>query len=225
MLGRLASWGSGLRQLAGSRFVLRRRSLISALLIANIVFLSFGVRFHGFVPQDVSIPFPCQGGSCGCRDAYTCWNNCCCNTPAERLAWAEANDVTPPQNIVARLMQEAAIVKASKKSSCCATKQVASCCAGKTKSCCAAKSSSCCDAKEEKTTPAESAPYKGPFFTIAKCGGLPELFAIFSSSVVEPVAPIWSPRLEFCGYLTLCDTTSATLALPPASPPPDAITV
>ncbi|TWT39362.1 hypothetical protein [Blastopirellula retiformator] len=222
MYQRLASWRCDLRPWVRNRFVLRRRTLISMLLIANIVFLSFGVRFRGFVPQDLSIPFPCQGGTCGCRDAYTCWNNCCCNTPEERLAWAETNGVTPPDNIVAKLMAEAAIVQAAKPS-CCAAKQVASCCAAKTKSCCAKKSDNCCSSPETSASPTNSAPYKGPFFTISRCGGLPELFAIFSSSVVEPVAPSWSPRLEFCGFLTTGETTPTSLVLTPASPPPDAI--
>lgn len=218
MIRRLASVGRILRHAASSRFVLRRRALISALLIANIIFLSFGVRFRGVVVQDLSIPFPCQGGSCGCRDADTCWNNCCCNTPAQRLAWAAANGVTPPENVVARLMREAAIVNASTPS-CCAAKKTASCCAAK------AKPADCCASRETKPAPAKSAPYKGPFFTVASCGGLPELFAIFSSTVVEPVAPIWSPRLDFCGYLARSETTLVSLVWTPASPPPDAIAV
>ncbi|PQO47195.1 hypothetical protein [Blastopirellula marina] len=226
MIRGLAKIGRVLRQSVGSRLLLRRRALISALLIANIIFLSFGVRFRGVVIQDLSIPFPCQGGTCGCRDADTCWNNCCCNTPAERLAWAEANGVTPPENVVARLMREAAIVQAAQPS-CCAAKKTAACCAAKTQSCCAAKAAapSCCDTPETKSPPANPAPYKGPFFTVASCGGLPELFAIFSSSVVEPVAAMWSPRLDFCGYLTVGDATLVSLPQTPASPPPDAMAI
>ncbi len=41
--------------------------------------------------------YPCQGNPCGCRSAYDCWTNCCCTTPEQRFAWAEANNVTPPE--------------------------------------------------------------------------------------------------------------------------------
>jgi hypothetical protein len=41
-------------------------------------------------------PFPCQHHACGCVDAQQCWRGCCCYTPAEKLAWARANHVTPP---------------------------------------------------------------------------------------------------------------------------------
>jgi hypothetical protein len=49
------------------------------------------------VPHKVSDqPFPCQFHGCGCRSAEQCWGHCCCYTPAERLAWAQAHDVEPP---------------------------------------------------------------------------------------------------------------------------------
>lgn len=46
--------------------------------------------------KDSSQPFPCQSCPCGCKTAEQCWTNCSCFTPAERLAWAEKNGVTPP---------------------------------------------------------------------------------------------------------------------------------
>lgn len=46
--------------------------------------------------KDNSQSFPCQNCPCGCKTAEQCWTNCCCFTPAERLAWAEENGVTPP---------------------------------------------------------------------------------------------------------------------------------
>lgn len=41
-------------------------------------------------------PFVCQNSPCGCKTAEQCWTNCCCFTPAKRLAWAEKNGITPP---------------------------------------------------------------------------------------------------------------------------------
>jgi hypothetical protein len=47
--------------------------------------------------------FPCEGCACGCLSARDCWTNCCCHSPAERLAWARRNGVTPPAYAVAAL--------------------------------------------------------------------------------------------------------------------------
>ena len=46
--------------------------------------------------KDSSQPFPCQHCSCGCKDAEQCWLNCCCYSADQKLAWANANGVTPP---------------------------------------------------------------------------------------------------------------------------------
>lgn len=43
--------------------------------------------------KDRSQPFPCMDKPCGCATAEQCFSNCCCNTPAELLAWAKANRV------------------------------------------------------------------------------------------------------------------------------------
>jgi len=40
--------------------------------------------------------YPCEACGCGCGSAEHCWQNCCCHTLAERLAWAEKNGVKPP---------------------------------------------------------------------------------------------------------------------------------
>jgi hypothetical protein len=45
--------------------------------------------------KDRSRPFPCMDKACGCDTAEQCFSNCCCNTPAETLAWAKARDVEP----------------------------------------------------------------------------------------------------------------------------------
>lgn len=54
-----------------------------------------------------SQPFPCQDSPCGCKTAEQCWTNCCCTTPAQRLAWARKNGVTPPQYAIAALSKTA----------------------------------------------------------------------------------------------------------------------
>jgi len=45
--------------------------------------------------KDRSRPFPCMDKPCGCATAEQCFSNCCCNTPAETLAWARAHGSDP----------------------------------------------------------------------------------------------------------------------------------
>ena len=47
------------------------------------------------VTKDRSRPFPCMDKPCGCATAEQCFANCCCHTPAQRLAWAKAHRVEP----------------------------------------------------------------------------------------------------------------------------------
>lgn len=65
---------------------------------------------HGAIPIPTppgSEPFPCQQCGCGCATAEHCWSNCCCYTPAERLAWAAANGVEPPERFRGSLLAQA----------------------------------------------------------------------------------------------------------------------
>ena len=45
--------------------------------------------------KDRSRPFPCMDKPCGCATAEQCFAACCCNTPAELLAWASTHDLDP----------------------------------------------------------------------------------------------------------------------------------
>ena len=84
--------------------------------------------------KDRSRPFPCMDKPCGCATAEQCFTSCCCNTPAETLAWAKAHAVELAvilalQRRVADEEQGPAQVE---KASCCAGKAAvdeASCCA------------------------------------------------------------------------------------------------
>lgn len=43
--------------------------------------------------------YPCEGHSCGCHSAESCWAECCCLAPAQKLAWAIANKVAVPPHL------------------------------------------------------------------------------------------------------------------------------
>ena len=80
------------------------------------------------VGKDRSHPFPCMDKPCGCATAEQCFSNCCCNTPAELLAWAKANRVEPGLIAVLRRRVAAAAPEAPAATSCCAAKRQATCC-------------------------------------------------------------------------------------------------
>ncbi|MEX0688818.1 MAG: hypothetical protein WD072_09135 [Pirellulales bacterium] len=58
--------------------------------------------------KDRSRPFPCMDKPCGCATAEQCFTNCCCHTPAERLAWAKARGLEPV--VLAALARRVAVV-------------------------------------------------------------------------------------------------------------------
>lgn len=98
-------------------------------------------------------PFPCQNCPCGCRDAETCWRDCCCHTNQEKLAWARKHGVTPPAFVVAASRNERRQAKAG--GSCCRDKGRADCrrLAAATAASCDRSQASACDGK--CTPPAE----------------------------------------------------------------------
>jgi hypothetical protein len=61
-----------------------------------------GVPIELPVAIDTSTPFPCQHHRCGCASASQCWQQCCCYTEEEKLAWAHAHGVVPPEHLVAK---------------------------------------------------------------------------------------------------------------------------
>src|SRR5262249_3186056 len=84
--------------------------------------------------KDRSVPFPCQDRACGCRSATECWQNCCCFSREEHLAWARAHQVEPPAGYA-----EGGWNTQPKRAQagCCQTRST--CCAGPTGHCCTPK--------------------------------------------------------------------------------------
>ncbi len=83
---------------------------------------------------------------CGCATAEQCFSNCCCNTPAELLAWAKANRIDPA--VIVALKRRAAAP--APETTCCSTAAKPSCCAE------AAKASCCESSAPEPREPEES---------------------------------------------------------------------
>ena len=85
----------------------QKRRLIA--LVALLAILSSVIPLPiSFPPseKDSSQPFPCQNRPCGCRSAQQCWKKCCCFTNTQKLAWAKAHGVRPPQFVIAAADRE-----------------------------------------------------------------------------------------------------------------------
>ncbi len=57
------------------------------------------------VVGEIAERFPCENCPCGCASADFCWDRCCCHSDAEKLSWAQRNNVIPPAFLVARVKQ------------------------------------------------------------------------------------------------------------------------
>lgn len=86
----------GLAGKKGLRAIGRKVVTFLALVCFCAATLPIPVATLDILDKGESQPFPCQNHPCGCKTAEQCWTNCCCFTPAERLAWAKKNGVTPP---------------------------------------------------------------------------------------------------------------------------------
>jgi hypothetical protein len=191
--------------------------------------------------KDRSQPFPCMDKTCGCATAEQCFTSCCCNTPAETLAWARARRVEPA--VLAALEQRVAsssqLAAKATKSSCCSTKAPVaekSCCASRQPAAVAEDGDLCSmnasraatpsttkKATTEKVPPAdEPAEPQSRSVTLRAmlaCGGIvAEWFA--AGAALPP------PRLEVSlvmHVLDVCtpgDEAGESLAASPAAPPP-----
>jgi hypothetical protein len=197
--------------------------------------------------KDRSRPFPCMDRPCGCATAEQCFTSCCCNTPAETLAWAKAHAVEPA--VLAALEQRVAggmqSVAKIAKSSCCSTNAPVV-----EESCCTAKPSAnavvenveaqelCSDYQSLAATltvvgskpeeiPADQPPQAEPrtksvtLRAMLACGGIvAEWFAAGAALPPPQVEVSLAMRvIEGCGP---GDESGESLAASPAAPPPRA---
>jgi hypothetical protein len=115
----------GMHDCAGISGLLQARRFVSLLVLVSLLSAHIPIPIKLPPPgKDHSARYPCENNPCGCLSAEQCWQNCCCRTNAEKLAWAKANGVTPPDYVVAAADQEAADEPAPR--SCCS--QHGKCC-------------------------------------------------------------------------------------------------
>ena len=181
-----------------SRLTRRGRVFRACGWLAVLLYLpvSTGIAVPVAGGKDLSTPFPCMDRQCGCRTAEQCWRSCCCHSLAQRLAWAEANDVEPPAFVRTASRQSKACCKPNavpKSKSCCAPTNIAS--------------------QQHDRSDAVSV------VQAMKCRGVADTWLGISASVV-PVATHWSVSTQFVGRVSCPDHDPVSADLTPPSPPP-----
>ena len=191
--------------------------------------------------KDRSQPFPCMDKPCGCATAEQCFTSCCCNTPAETLAWAKVHRVEP--TVLVALEQRVAsgsqLVAKATRSSCCSSKAPVaeeSCCTIKQPAAVAEDGDLCSmDASRaatpsmpEKATTEEVPPADEPgepqsrsvtLRAMLACGGIvAEWFA--AGAALPPPRIEVSLVMHVIDVCTPGDEAGESLAASPAAPPP-----
>ena len=200
--------------------------------------------------KDRSRPFPCMDKPCGCATAEQCFANCCCHTPAERLAWARAHKVEPAvlasleARVAGERLQPVVAVKGpDAPACCCATPAAASDPASSTTtlasastlasqpSCCASPTASrtaeaAAAATTETDTDTDEPPLRGKVVVLRAmlaCGGLAAEWFALGGGGLPPPRIEFVPRAGRDEPLVAADETPVRLATPPAAPPPRAV--
>lgn len=164
--------------------------------------------------KDLSVPFPCQDDPCGCQNAEQCWSGCCCKTPEERWAWAEAHHVQPPEYAEKPRTKAGHCDHDDEHTPCCSEGKPATAC------------HSCCEHAHSGHSPAAPATgeHAGGGWTLGMsslhCKGLTTLWV--GGGAVLPV-----PRVSGCvkepvarERIAGCDFSADRVARTPPPPPP-----
>lgn len=201
------------------------RRLVSLLVLVSFCasFVPLPVASRSPVEKDQSAAYPCQNRPCGCRSAEACWKGCCCFTNREKLAWAEANGVSPPTYVIAAAARESAdsLCKAggccSKTKSATASQLISK--SAKTKTCCSSSYSNSANVPAVKAAEEESKTQFVIGVLVQKCQGqglfwnslpwaiLPEIHA----DLVHADPVVWSVPVSL---------KAPARAVEPPEPPP-----
>jgi len=167
--------------------------------------------------KDRSRPFPCMDKPCGCATAEQCFSSCCCNSPAELLAWAEAHHLDPATLLALHGRVAATAPKAPTAVCCCSS---------------AADAASCCTTTESSPShqpaPADerdSAPLPSRMISLKAmlaCGGVLAGWTAAVTSLPPPTALRCEPCMQLVGVLSVTDEIGHSVDRLSDTPPPRA---
>ena len=183
-----------------------RRFVTGAALAAYLV-SACGLPMPVAGVRDNSVPFPCQNHACGCASATQCWDNCCCYTPAQRLAWADRHGVTIPAE--ARRALIAAAASPAAHSACCLA-------GGDDHVGCDASGHQCtqCAAHDESTVTWVLGIHA------RKCRGLSTEWVASGATMPVEIGPLWQFDWRPVGRVAIASDPLDSLSDSPGVPPP-----
>jgi hypothetical protein len=190
--------------------LLRRAVAIASLagFVAALVGVPVLHPFLGPDGKDVSRPFPCMHSQCGCQTAEMCWRGCCCHTNRQKLAWAKANGVQPPEYVLVAADAEP-VADCDGASACCEAREAAADCCAESGQCLAAEK----DGVQWGLVPA---------FAARKCRGLPEFWLLVSMATTIVFSFECQPSEPESGSIAIWSESRRSRSLVPATPPPRA---
>jgi hypothetical protein len=180
------------------------RNAASLLALAGVLISSLGIVVLPATNRDSSQAFPCQGGHCGCSSAAQCWQSCCCTSVAERLAWAEANDVTPPSFLFELLAASEQRRIVNRSATCCSHRELQG---GQSQS---------CSMDGDRKSPARVVLLSD----LSRCRGLSRYMAIFGSAICEPLPDTLACDVAPVLWLQTFDESFESPLPSPPTPPP-----
>lgn len=164
--------------------------------------------------KDRSRPFPCMDKPCGCATAEQCFSSCCCNSPAELLAWAEAHHLDPATLLALHGRVAATVPEAPAAVCWCSS-------ASEAPSCCATVAATSADkpAPADEGNSAPAPPRMISLKAMLACGGVLAGWTEAVTSLPPPTVLRCEPCMRFVGVLSITDdvaiSVSPTLDVPP----------
>jgi hypothetical protein len=173
--------------------------------------------------------------ACGCSTAEQCFASCCCNSPAELLAWAEAHGLEPA-TLAALERRAIAVDQATRPSSCCAE----SSCARAPEAVTATAAVDVCDeyrslaARPAVQAPADEQPLADDddrvrpaagtrmvcFTAMLACQGVLEGFIAATMALPPPNPGDSSPAMPLVAMLVITDDVVSSIVIAGDTPPP-----
>jgi len=159
---------------------------------------------------------------CGCATAEQCFSACCCNSPAELLAWAEANRVDPSTLFVLQRRVATTVAEPPEASCCCSS-------AAAEPSCCSAPAAPLAQADMADATVADEptpAPGMIPHHLSLKamlaCGGILAGWSAAMTSLPPPSGIRCEHALPLVAVIVVADEIERSVDQPTEAPPPRA---
>ncbi len=199
-----------------------QRRLVVTVALAGYLVTTIGIPLPAYLNKQDNMPFPCQHHACGCATARQCWESCCCYTPREKLAWAQANHVVPP----ARLVAEVAAADGHDATHCAthASELTARCCAQQRVSSAAVADHHRHDERDHASCHQHDARSLGVTLVIGalarQCRGMAELWCASGAALPPPAAVDWQFQWNVVAWVALDAYPLPASNLSPPVPPP-----